>query len=225
MPTREYSTLREWAYGQLRERIITGDLPPGADIHEGRLAAELEISKSPLREALRQLAQEGLVVTTGQRGSRVAELAPEDIGEIYSLRQYVEALEVRLAAERITPEQIAELRANVAEMEGAMASGDVRRAAALDVQFHLALARVAGHKRLLRMQQALQADMHRLVIYQFEHFGQVAESSAVQKHNAIIDALAARDADRAEREMRSHLVRSEERRRGAFPGGASCSSA
>lgn len=217
MVARQYSTLREWAYGQVRAMIVSGEMAPGADIHESRLATRLDISKSPLREALRQLAQEGLVIATGQKGSRVAELAPEDIGEIYSLRQYLEALEVRLAAERITPQQVAELRANVDAMERAMAGGEVRAAAALDVEFHLALAHIAGHRRLLRMQEALQADMQRLVIYQFEHFGHVAESSAIQKHRAIIDALEAGDGDQAEREMRSHLVRSEERRRHAFP--------
>src|SRR5262245_7564592 len=102
-----YGSLREWAYGQLREMVVSGALGPGADINEGQLCAKLGISKSPLREALRQLAQEGLVVATSRRGSHVAELSGADWDEIYSLRAYIEALEVRLVAERATPPQIA----------------------------------------------------------------------------------------------------------------------
>jgi len=213
VPLRAYSTLREWAYGQLREMIVTGVLPPGADLHEGQLCAQLGISKSPLREALRQLAQEGLVVAASQRGSYVAPFSPEDIGEIYSLRSYVEALEVRLATERATVEDVRALRANVAAMEECARRGDQRGFVERDAEFHLLLARIAGHKRLLRVQQSLQTDLLRLMMYHLARAGSAAATDASTMHRAIVDAIEARDPDAAEREMREHIHRGETLRR------------
>lgn len=205
--TRQYSSLREWAHLRLREMIISGELAPGEDIHEGQLCARLNISKSPLREALRQLAEEGLVVATPTKGSLVAPVTAEDIREIYDLRYYLEALEVRLAAERIADEEIAALRSNIAAMEERAHAGDVAGFAEHDVDFHLALARISGNRRLLRMQESLQAQVRRLVVYQLGISGQRGEMEAVAWHTAIVDALEARDAARAEEQMRGHIRR------------------
>jgi DNA-binding GntR family transcriptional regulator len=215
---RHYRTLREWAYFQLRDAIITGRLAPGADLHEGQLCAQLGISKSPLREALRQLAQEGLVVAASQKGSYVSTLTVEDFHEVYSLRLHLETLEVRLAAERATPEQVAELRANVEAMDRAFAQGDTRAFAERDVEFHLLLARFSGHGRLLRIQESLQAEMLRLVMHPLMRAGLRAE--AMPEHAGIVDALAAGEADLAEQRMRSHVLHAEELRRRAFEAGA-----
>ncbi len=220
---RQYSTLREWAYFQLREMIVTGVLPPGADLHESQLCAQLNVSKSPLREALRQLAQEGLVVAESNRGSYVTELTIDDFREIYSLRRHIETLEARLAATRVTDADLAQLRANTFQLDQCIARGDTRGFAERDVEFHLMLARICGHRRLLRIQESLQAEMLRLVILRLMHSGQRPET--VAEHTAIIDALAAHDADLAEECMRLHLVRAEEWRnrslQESLAGGAS----
>jgi DNA-binding GntR family transcriptional regulator len=208
-PARAYSSLREWAYLQLREMIVTGVLPPGADIHEGHLCAQLDISKTPLREALRQLAQEGLVVTASQRGSYVAPFSPEDIAEIYSLRSYVEALEVRRATERATDGDLHDLRANIAAMEECAQRGDQRGFVERDAEFHLLLARIADHSRLLRLQQWLQTDMLRLMMHLLAHAGDAAVTDASIMHRRIVDAVEARDPDAAERLMREHIHRGE----------------
>lgn len=209
---REYSTLREWAYAKLRDMIVSGELAPGEDIHEGRLCARLNLSKSPLREALRQLAQEGLIELTSNKGCRVAALTAEDIDEIFSLRRYTEALVVRRAAERVTPAQTAELRANIAAMEECRRLGDVAALAKRDVEFHLMLARISGHRRLLRIQESIQADVLRVVMYQVAQFGETAKSNAPYWHSLIVDALEAHDPDRAEEAMRDHIQRGQELR-------------
>jgi DNA-binding GntR family transcriptional regulator len=211
---RQYSTLREWAYLQLRDMIVTGVLPPGADLHESQLCARLRISKSPLREALRQLAQDGLVIAESNKGSSVARLTFDDFREIYSLRRHIEPLEVRLACGRIDADTIGQLRANTEVLERCARQGDNRGFAAQDVEFHLILARTSGHKRLLRIQESLQAEMMRLVILRVVQSGMRTETT--DEHRAIIDALEARDEELAARRMLEHLERAEEWRRRAL---------
>jgi len=214
-PARRYSTLREWAYSQLREMIVTGELAPGSVIHEGDLSVRLDISKSPLREALRQLHQEGLIDTVSNKGSRVATLSEQDIEEIYQLRTYIEAMAVRLACARHTARDIDDLRAGIARLDAIKATGDLRAIAELDIRFHLRLAEIGGNRRLIRIQQNLQTEMLRLVMRQFVDWGEAAESDAVRRHTAIVDAIAANDPDAAEREMRAHIAQGQEFRRSA----------
>ena len=212
---RRYSTLREWAYSQIREMIVTGALAPGAVIREGDLCAQLEISKSPLREALRQLHQEGLIDTVSNKGSTVATLSEQDIEEIYQLRTAVESLSVRLACERHRPEDIAALRASIQKLHDKRQLTDIRAIAEEDIHFHLLLARIGGNDRLLRLQENLQTEMLRLVMRQFLDWGDVAETDAVRRHGAIVDAIEANDADAAERELRAHIIQGQEFRRSA----------
>ena len=207
---RPYSTLREWAYLRVRDMIVSGELAPGADINERELCDRLELSKSPLREALRQLAQEGLVVAAANKGSYVAELTTEDIDEIHTLRYYLEALEVRLAAVRVTPGQIAELRRNIAEMEACTDAGDPEGSAACDTEFHLMLARIAGHRRLLRVQEGLQTDLRRAMAQQRSRTGHQGGSDAATRHRAIVEALEVHDPDRASDLMKAHIRHAEE---------------
>jgi DNA-binding GntR family transcriptional regulator len=214
IPARQYSTLREWAYLQLRDMIITGALAPGEDLHESQLCAQLGISKSPLREALRQLAQDGLVVAESNKGSLVAPLTFEDFREIYSLRRQIEPLEVRLAVPNIDDATIARLRANTVLLDRCMRAGDNRGFAAQDVEFHLILARTSGHRRLLRIQESLQAEMMRLVILRVVQSGMRTETA--DEHRAIVDALEARDSEAAAARMTEHLERAEEWRRRAL---------
>jgi DNA-binding GntR family transcriptional regulator len=196
--------------------IINGDLEPGAIIREGELSERLDISKSPLREALRQLHQDGLIITVSNKGSRVAPLTEDDIREIYKLREYTEALAARLASERRTPEDLASLRANIAALELGVQDGRVREVAEHDIEFHLLLAHAARHRRLQRIQESLQSEMLRLVMRQFADWGEVAETDAVRKHTAIVDAVEAGDGDAAEAHIRAHIRQGEEFRRAAL---------
>ena len=214
--SRRYSTLREWAYHQIREMIISGELAPGAVIREGELSDRLDISKSPLREALRQLHQDGLIVTVSNKGSRVAPLTEDDIKEIYGLREYTEAMAVRLASERRTPADLTALRDNIDALEQGVREGRVRDVAERDIEFHLLLTQAARHRRLQRIQESLQSEMLRLVMRQFADWGEVAETDAVRKHTAIVDAIEAGDGDAAEAHIRAHIRQGEQFRRDAL---------
>ncbi len=212
---RRYSTLREWAYTQLREMIVTGELAPESVIHEGDLCERLAISKSPLREALRQLHQEGLIDTVSNKGSRVATLSERDIEEIYQLRAYIESMAVRLACPKHTAGDIVALREGILALDAIKASGGIRAIAEQDIRFHLRLARIGGNRRLIRIQENLQTEMLRLVMRQFADWGDAAESDAVRRHSAIVDAIEANDPDAAEREMRAHIEQGQAFRRSA----------
>lgn len=212
---RRYSTLREWAYTRVREMIVSGELAPGSVIHEGDLCERLDISKSPLREALRQLHQEGLIDTVSNKGSRVATLSEQDIDEIYQLRSYIEAMAVRLACDKRTEADISALREGIRTLDAIKSSGDLRAIAEQDIRFHLHLAQIGGNRRLIRIQENLQTEMLRLVMRQFVDWGDAAESDAVRRHTAIVDAIEANDPDAAEREMRAHIAQGQEFRRSA----------
>ena len=191
--------------------IITGQLAPGADLNEGQLANSLGISKSPLREAIRQLAQDGLIVTASNRGSVVSSLTLEDAREIYSLRRHLEVLAVRLAAGRVSPEQLGGLRANIESMRQCTSSEDWRAFSEADVEFHLLLAEASGHRRLLRIQHSIQVELLRLVVNRVVGWGLRPE--AVPEHELIVEGLAAHDPEVAEARMREHLDEAEAWRR------------
>jgi len=137
------------AFSAIRQAILSGNLKPGDRLLEAEIARQMGISRAPVREAIRQLASEGLVVSYAHRGTFVAELSPDDLWEIYTLRAAVESLAVRLVANQATPETISLLRQAVADMAQAAQEGDLQRVADLDIAFHETLCRLSGHARLL----------------------------------------------------------------------------
>jgi DNA-binding GntR family transcriptional regulator len=217
-PARAHSTLREWAYPQLREMIVAGVPPPGAEIHEGQLRAHLGISRSPLCGHSASSPRRGWLWPRRSAGSSVAPFSPEDIAEIDSLRSYVEARDVRLATARATDDDVRALRANIAAMEECARRGDHRGFVERDAEFHRLLARIADHSRLLRVQRGLQADMLRLMMYHPAGAGNAAVTDASIMHRAIVDAVEAGQPDAAERLMREHLHRGEMLRRQMVAG-------
>src|SRR5437764_4135344 len=115
-----HKTLRDWVFECLRTSIVAGDLAPGQRIVEADLAKQLEVSKSPVREAILQLKQDGLVIDAPKgRGVVVAPLKPSDVREIYAVREALETLAVRLLAENPRPERLAAVRLIVDRMRQA----------------------------------------------------------------------------------------------------------
>ena len=105
----EYLPLRDVVFKTLREAILRGDLKPGERLMELQLAAKLGVSRTPIREAIRMLQQEGLAVTIPRRGAEVAAMTEKDMEDVLQVREALEILAVQLASEKITKEQIAEL--------------------------------------------------------------------------------------------------------------------
>ncbi|GAA2586453.1 GntR family transcriptional regulator [Actinomadura fulvescens] len=188
-------TAQQFVLAELRRAITTGELRPGAPIRQDALAERLEVSRVPLREALKILEGEGLVVHEAHRGYFVAVLSMADLREIYRIRELLEAEAVRVAAAHLTPEVLAALEAAQDEVERAGEAGDVAAMAAANRRFHFLLFERAGMPRLVRLITTLwdSTDAYRSLYYG----GTPNRERVVHEHRAVLAAIRDGDADAA----------------------------
>lgn len=186
------SALWTVVYENLRNRILTLELAPGTSLTESLVAKELDVSASPVRDALGRLCQDGLVEVVNGRGYRVAPLTVSDIAEICDLRFVMESGSLRLACERIGPEGLDELR-ELSRLTGDQSVGGtelVRR----NQDFHVAIARLAGGRRVADALARVMDDSARIF-----HLGLATFSAHGMQptHDALVAAIAAKDYERA----------------------------
>jgi len=191
-------------YTALRERILAGDLPRGTKLRQASLAEELGVSRTPLREALRRLATEGLVDLSPNRGATVSELDFGDMRHAWSARVALEPGAARLAAERQDAESIAAMRDAVAEQRAVESDRDASFAA--NRTFHLCLAAASGNPHLNRFAEMLWVPRIGVPIYQAQAVEPSGAQAWADEHEWIIDAIEAGDADAAERLTRDHIA-------------------
>ena len=214
MPLLRATSLRDQAHEVIRASIVGGDLEPGEIVSAATLAERLGVSATPVREAMLDLAHAGLVEPVRNRGYRV--LAPDDrdLDEISELRLMLEAPAVRRTTKLASAAQLDDLEREVDAIEASAERGDLTAFLSADRRFHLGLLELAGNTRLVRLVGQLR-DQTRLF-----GLGRMAESgrlaSSAREHRDILDAIRARDADRAEELMRAHL----EHTRGVWAGRA-----
>lgn len=191
----------------IKERIRDGRLAPGQRIVAADLAIDLAISGGTLREALRKLTGEGLVVVEPHRGAVVRRLDAADIREIFELRAVIEGLAARLAAERVMAEPAlgAEIVAAADETRAAMMLGLAAYVAA-NARFHEMVHRASGRARLAALGDQLSLPVDRLRNRRLAEPAAMAASAA--DHDAVAVAIAAGRAEEAERLMRAHVARS-----------------
>jgi DNA-binding GntR family transcriptional regulator len=190
------------AYELIREKIITLGLAPGAAINEQQLAEELEMGLTPVREALKLLAHDNLVVVPPRHGPYVAEVSLADLEQISEMRLALESLAARLAAQRITPDDLVVLEALYQEL-ATITADDSKRLFDLDHKFHQAIARAARNKYLAATLERYFGLSQRLWYLILPHLGFLP--SAVEKHLELVHALRARDADLAGQIMHEHV--------------------
>jgi DNA-binding GntR family transcriptional regulator len=196
-------TATERVYRVIREKIIRLELHPGELLVESKLAEQLGTGRTPVREALKMLACENLVLIVPQRGIYVAEITLTDLQEIAELRTEVEALSARLAAYRITATQLGGLRALAAELAG-LSPQDTDNLMRIDRQFHLAVAEAAGNRHLKQVLSGLYDKSLRLWRLALPRVGHLAD--AVERHEELLDALEYGNADNASAVMREHVA-------------------
>jgi DNA-binding GntR family transcriptional regulator len=199
----ENRTLREQVTDHLREEILASRLAPGTELGEVSLATSLGISRGPLREALRQLAAEGLVTIVPRRGAVVKRLTRREFIDAYQVREALESLAIKLAVPRLDDRDRGELHRMCREMEAAAAAGRTERFFELNHDFHLFLVRASGNEKLEEMHARLIAQMGRLLKKSLELRGGVEQSAA--EHRAILAAIDARDAAGAARLLEEHI--------------------
>lgn len=197
-------SLREMAVSTLRRGILSGALKPGERLVETAIAEQIGVSRAPVREALRQLEMEGLVVSEPHRGTFVVELSCVDLWEIYTLRAAVEGLAARLVTQRAHAGTMSRLKQVVTEMEQASGEDDRARLAALDMSFHEMLCRAAGHSRLLDVWLSM-IDQIRTLIDPTNELILPAEE-VVSFHTEVLDHIENGRARRAGEALRRHIL-------------------
>lgn len=199
------ASLAEEAFEKLTQAISTGEFLPGEKLSEANLSRQLAISRGTLREALGRL--EGrLVSRTPRVGFRVMELSTQDVVELFTVREALEGMACRLAAERITDREIKALRdlldRHSHDKRVLGPKGYYQRS--LDEDFHALIVRYSGQRRLEQMlMEQLYFQLRLLRFQSSERPGRADQ--AFQEHQAVLEALAARDADKAEAAMRFHV--------------------
>ena len=199
----QHAALWEDTLDVLRLSIIRGELPPGTQLVEVELGERLGVSRGPIREALRRLELEGLVVSHARRGAFVVGLTEQDVHEIYSLRLMMETFAIEQAAERSTPEGVAGLKRCVDQMREALQLHDAADIVQGDVAFHRTLLNMAEHRRLLKVWGPVALPVQALLAVADTVYADMA--TAIDQHLLLVDAIAARDPQRAAEQLRLHL--------------------
>jgi GntR family transcriptional regulator of gluconate operon len=201
-PVPRYS-LSEAAADRIREEILRGTWRQGDRLVETRLAEQLGVSRGPLREALRTLSTEGLVAVTPRRGTFVVALTRRDVSEIYGLRAAVETHAVALLARSGTEDDFEELRELQERLEDAVAADDPSRAAAADIQFHEAICRLTGNRRLHELSKRDYVALQALIALDDRMYSALDE--VLGQHRGVVDAIEARDPELASSLMGAHI--------------------
>jgi DNA-binding GntR family transcriptional regulator len=196
--------LHEEVVGRLRDLIIRGDLAPGARLNERLLCEQLGISRTPLREAIKLLAAEGLVVLLPNRGAQVTLLDPGRLAETLQVMAALEGLAGELACRHATSERIAEIRALHDEMVAMHARGDLQSYFRFNQAIHLKLVEASGNATLANAYRQLNANVLRARY--MANLSRERWDEAVREHEQILAALEARDVTRLKSLLRDHLA-------------------
>ncbi|MGN0376606.1 MAG: GntR family transcriptional regulator [Suilimivivens sp.] len=199
----EFLPLRDVVFNTLRKAILTGQLKPGERLMEVHLANKLGVSRTPIREAIRKLELEGLVIMIPRRGAEVAQITEKSLNDVLEVRRALDALSVELACERITDEEIEELKNACNEFEKAVKGKDVSVIAKADVALHDIIVRAAGNLRLQQLVNNLAEQMYR---YRFVYIKDESQhEKLVAEHKEIFESIANRDKERALRAAKLHI--------------------
>jgi len=193
----------EHAYRRLLDGIRAGDFRPGQRLREVDLATRLNVSRTPVREAIRRLASEGLVELAPGRGVMIIELNRQQVRELYFLRGTLEGAAARLAAQHASESEIASFRLILEEI--ARVEGDPMQVARLNREFHRQIYDAAHNRYLARALSQLSDSLALLPGTTFQTPGR--PEVAQVEHAAMVDAIERRDADRAEAVTREHIER------------------
>lgn len=199
----EYLPLRDVVFNTLRQAILRGELKPGERLMEIQLANKLGVSRTPIREAIRKLELEGLVLMIPRRGAEVAEITEKSLRDVLEVRGSLEELAVDLACDRISEEEIAQLKEAAKEFEIALKGGDVTEFAEADVKFHDIIYFATDNQRLVQLLYNLREQMYR---YRVEYLKRKeVHHILLEEHQEIIRSIEMRDKENAKRNIRTHI--------------------
>ena len=197
----DHLSLRERIVARLRQAIITGDLSPSSRLTEPELARQLNVSRTPLREAIRQLEAEGFVTTVPRVGCFVTEITPQDAADVYAIRTVIEGLAARQAAENPNPAKRKTLEAILADLAGR--TKDYREYHEISGKFHDIIVGLSGNRRLQGIYHGLAQHVSRMRTLSLAVRGRPEIS--LRGHRRIASAILRGQGAEAERAMRAHI--------------------
>lgn len=190
-------------YRNLRDSIIRGELVPGRKVSETEIASELGVSRTPAREALAMLREEGLVEIIPQLGTFVTLLSERAVMDALFARTALECAAIRVAVQRVGPADLVELHANLEEQVIAVAAEDIVAFDELDQGFHRQLCELSGHSVAWSLTRLVRGQLDRARELGLRELRELCELS--DAHHGIAEAVAAKDPDEAEERLRRHL--------------------
>ena len=199
----EFLPLRDVVFNTLRRAILTGQLKPGERLMEVHLANKLGVSRTPIREAIRKLELEGLVIMIPRRGAEVARITEKSLKDVLEVRRALDALSVELACDRITEEDMKRLLQACQDFEKAAKGKDASVIAKADVALHDIIVEATGNQRLAQLVNNLSEQMYR---YRFVYIKEESKHDMlVAEHREIYESIASRDKERAARAAKLHI--------------------
>lgn len=204
VPASDGTTLPARIAERLRELITEGELTPGARLNERALCERLGVSRTPLREAFRLLAADGLVLLRPNRGAEVVTLSESDIAESFEVMSGLESLSGELACRHVTAEEVAEIRALTFEMLACHARGDLSSYYRINRAIHERIVRAARNRVLASMYERVNAPLQNMRFS--SNFDQEKWNRAARDHAQMVEALEARDGARLGAILRAHIA-------------------
>ena len=204
----EYIPLRDVVFKSLREAIIPGQLQSGERLMEIKLSEKMGVSRTPIREAIRKLEQEGLVIMRPRRGAEVAPIDEKNLREILEIRKALESLTGRLASSKASVDDIRNLTNINTAMKRAVDMGDVEMMTEKDVDFHETITRIAGNDHLSEMIDMIREHLYR---YRLAFIKGLSDRSVlIEEHAKIIEAIETGDGVGAGQFIVLHIGRQED---------------
>ncbi len=199
----EYLPLRDVVFNTLRQAILRGELKPGERLMEIQLANKLGVSRTPIREAIRKLELEGLVLMIPRKGAEVAGITEKSLLDVLEVRRALEELAVQLTCDRITEEELIELRQAAENFKKTLKSDDITEIAEADVKFHDVIYMATKNQKLIQLLNNLHEQMYR---YRIEYLKDPeVYPKLVREHEEIIKRITDREKEEASQIVCQHI--------------------
>ena len=199
----DYLPLRDVVFNTLRQAILRGELKPGERLMEIQLANKLGVSRTPIREAIRKLELEGLVLMIPRKGAEVAEITEKSLKDVLEIRRALEDLAVRLACEKITKEELKELKKAGDEFKKVLKSQDITEVAEADVRFHDVIYMATDNPKLIQLLNNFREQMYR---FRVEYLKKAeVRPQLLAEHDEIIKYIPEGNKEEASRVVTRHI--------------------
>lgn len=199
----EYLPLRDVVFNTLRQAILKGELEPGERLMEIQLADRLGVSRTPIREAIRKLELEGLVIMVPRKGAEVARITEKDLNDVLEVRCALEELAVELACKKITKAQADKLEATLATFKVAIHGKNLTEMAEMDEKFHMVIYEATGNTRLIQTLNNLREQMYR---YRVEYLkDKDVYGKLVVEHESIAKNILESNIELAKNNVKDHI--------------------